>query len=416
MAPAETTCPAIKTNPTTKTPIQPNPVRPFLVIPPRAVTKASPAMRNRPEAMMPTDASRVRAFRDWLVTNIFSRFDRSLNHHPKASQPIKQTSPWVQTMLTRVPSGRRSMVVVYGTLCLDRIRRIDALPEPGGYAEIEAEMWAVGGEAANTAFMLNQLGAEFWLATNPIANDQPGRFLIDEILQAGIDMDHIAVSIRQTPVCDIYVTPDGDRTMFGLGFLEMRDQEDHISYPIEPGSWITIEQNHGPLARKVAVDAQAAGMRCYVLDFVQADEPSLNGGIWQTSTDWKGERAYLDQNIAVVRDIAAGGATAILTDGPHPFAVALPNGFSTLLTPFPAPRVVDTTGAGDAFRGSMLFGLDQAWTLGRCLAFASAAGSLSCGVMGGTVCPPLLEEIEELIQLHPEIAAEYSRAELAFRV
>ena len=41
------------------------------------------------------------------------------------------------------------MILVYGTICLDRVYRIENLPKLGGYAPILSEETFLGGEAAD---------------------------------------------------------------------------------------------------------------------------------------------------------------------------------------------------------------------------------------------------------------------------
>lgn len=56
------------------------------------------------------------------------------------------------------------MVVVFGTVCLDRILRVARLPGHGGYVEIDDEVLMLGGEAANTALAL-QTWERAWNST-----------------------------------------------------------------------------------------------------------------------------------------------------------------------------------------------------------------------------------------------------------
>ncbi len=45
--------------------------------------------------------------------------------------------------------------------------------------------------------------------------------------------------------------------------------------------------------------------------------------------------------------------------------------------------VVDPTGCGDAFRGALLFGLEQGWPLARCAALGNQVGALKIATRGG---------------------------------
>ena len=48
-----------------------------------------------------------------------------------------------------------------------------------------------------------------------------------------------------------------------------------------------------------------------------------------------------------------------------------------------ATEVVDPTGCGDAFRGALLYGLEQGWPLARCVALGNRLGALKIACRGG---------------------------------
>jgi len=48
-----------------------------------------------------------------------------------------------------------------------------------------------------------------------------------------------------------------------------------------------------------------------------------------------------------------------------------------------ATKVVDPTGCGDAFRGALLHGLQQGWSLERCVALGNRVGALKIACRGG---------------------------------
>jgi ribokinase len=66
----------------------------------------------------------------------------------------------------------------------------------------------------------------------------------------------------------------------------------------------------------------------------------------------------------------------------------------TIFTPAYDVDVVDTTGAGDAFIGTMLYGLSQGMKLNACLQYAAAAGALACTKEGAQAALPTLRELQ----------------------
>lgn len=300
------------------------------------------------------------------------------------------------------------MIVVFGTICLDRIRLISELPKSGGYAEVQGEHLMLGGEAANTASALTHWGAKVRLAGNHFGTGSDGQLLRQMLDKNGLAVERSgkepAVKIK-TPVCDIYVAEDGDRTMFGYGFKSMDADLDAL--PLDAEAWFTADPNLGSPAREAARLAQAAGLKCYLMDFLKPDDPVRAGDFWQSSTDWVGTRGNMQKNVAwVKRFVADRGCFAVLSDGPNGFVAGSPEHPVRAYPPFPAPSITDSTGAGDAFRAGMLLGLDSGSSIGNCLRFASAAGSLSCGFLGGSTSSRR-EEIEEFVKLHQDVSRQY---------
>jgi len=59
------------------------------------------------------------------------------------------------------------------------------------------------------------------------------------------------------------------------------------------------------------------------------------------------------------------------------------DGEKTLVPPVKAEAVVDPTGCGDAFRGALLHGLEQGWSLARCASLGNRLGALKIASRGG---------------------------------
>jgi adenosine kinase len=58
-------------------------------------------------------------------------------------------------------------------------------------------------------------------------------------------------------------------------------------------------------------------------------------------------------------------------------------GEKTVVAPVKAEAVIDPTGCGDEFRGALLFGLEQGWSLVRCAALGNRVGAQKIATRGG---------------------------------
>lgn len=59
------------------------------------------------------------------------------------------------------------------------------------------------------------------------------------------------------------------------------------------------------------------------------------------------------------------------------------NGSSVIVPPILASKVVDPTGCGDAWRGALLFGLEQGWSMARCAALGNRVAAIKIAHLGG---------------------------------
>ena len=294
------------------------------------------------------------------------------------------------------------MIVVFGTVCLDRVRRLPRLPAPGEYVESDDLDWQLGGEAANTALSLAQWGVRPILVSNPLGTDLRGSDIRRRLDGKNLDLRESSFPHEtMAPVCDVFVTPDGERTMIGTGFSHLDGLLGLDVLPIHPDGLFTGDSNFVRSSLDAARRTAAGGMRNYLMDFPESLAGEVRCEFWQAS-DPLATRGGAD---ALARST---GAFVVLTRGAEGLVAGGLGTVAREYPAFPAPRVTDTTGAGDAFRAGMLYGLDRGWTLPACLQFAAATGSLSVGHEGASLGLPTLDEIAAHIAGNPQIALRYA--------
>ena len=117
--------------------------------------------------------------------------------------------------------------------------------------------------------------------------------------------------------------------------------------------------------------------------------PMFNGGeleafidqaTWVTVNDYEGkmlcERTGLS-NAEISRRVQG----LVVTLGAEGCEVWVA-GEKTLVPPVKAREIVDPTGCGDAWRGALLYGLEQGWDLPRCAALGNQVGALKIASRG----------------------------------
>jgi sugar/nucleoside kinase (ribokinase family) len=292
-------------------------------------------------------------------------------------------------------------VFCYGELGVDNIIRIPHLPSPERAAFPTADSYHIGGAAANTSVWLAGWGVRVGLAGNAIGHDIYGRQLLDWLSRYPT-LDTRFIDTRDdvtTPFCRILVTPDAERSILVYG------------YPQTPKTPLTADMLRG--AHFLALDlygggeriaaahvAREAGIQTVVGDVVWLDHRALPLTSIATNS-----AAYIREQFPGIDVIeharrlqAIGKGIVVITDGPHAVHVVHGSGQTFHVQP-PRVEAVDATGAGDAFRAGLIYGLLQRWSLERSACWATAAGALKVTRVGGSSDVPALEEVEALAKI-----------------
>jgi adenosine kinase len=106
----------------------------------------------------------------------------------------------------------------------------------------------------------------------------------------------------------------------------------------------------------------------------------IDQATWVTVNDYEG-KMLSDRTGLSHADISQRVQGLIVTLGVEGCEVWI-DGEKTQVPPVKAAAVVDPTGCGDAWRGALLFGLEQGWSLPKCAALGNQVGSLKIAQRG----------------------------------
>ena len=106
----------------------------------------------------------------------------------------------------------------------------------------------------------------------------------------------------------------------------------------------------------------------------------IDQATWVTVNDYEG-KMLSDRTGLSHADISRHVNGLIVTLGAEGCEVWI-DGEKTLVPPVKAAAVVDPTGCGDAWRGALLFGLEQGWSLAKCAALGNQVGALKIAQRG----------------------------------
>ncbi len=243
-----------------------------------------------------------------------------------------------------------------------------------------------GGCAGNIAYSLNLLGGKA-LPMATLGSD--GDEYLQRLQQLGIGTDFV-LQVKETYTAQAMI---------------MTDMGNNQITAFHPGAMMQAHRNriqnaaaHGVKLGIVAPDGRDAMLE-HAAQFREADIPfvfdpgqglPMFGGeelrhfvdlaTWVTVNDYEArmlcERTGLD--LAELSMRVEGLVVTLGASGCEVWSA----GAKTLVPPVVAQQVVDPTGCGDAWRGALLFGLEQGWSLERCAALGSRMGALKIASRG----------------------------------
>ena len=289
-------------------------------------------------------------------------------------------------------------VICYGEIGIDNIIQAEGLPSPENAIFPTSDTYHGGGAAANTAVWLAHLGVNVRLTGNAIGSDPYGSMILDGLRkQPRIDLS--LVEQREgvtTPFTRAIVTPDGERS-FLIFWYPQAPKIPLTREMLEGARYLALDLYGGPERLEVARLAFESGVATAVGDVIWPDHPALPFTSIATNSG-----AYIRQHFPGV-DVRQHAHTlqsiskgiVITTDGPRAVHALDQRGNGFTVLP-PAVTVLDATGAGDAFRAGLLFGLLRGFDLPHSLCWAVAAGSLKVRNLGAATSLPEFGEIEAL--------------------
>lgn len=241
-----------------------------------------------------------------------------------------------------------------------------------------------GGCAGNIAYALKALGGQpIPMAT--VGND--GADYLARLQGLGISTAHVRqVSSTYTAQAMIMTDRDNNQiTAFHPGAM-MHAHEIKISAMSDVRVGII-----SPDGRDAMIE-HAAQMKAANIPFVfdpGQGLPMFDGAdlahfidqaTWVTVNDYEGQMLS-DRTGWSPAEISRKVEGLIITRGAEGSDVWV-DGNKTHVPPIQASAVVDPTGCGDAYRGALLFGLEQGWSLAQCAALGNRLGSLKIAQRG----------------------------------
>jgi len=289
-------------------------------------------------------------------------------------------------------------VICLGILVADVIASpIGELPLRGTLGFVDGVALRGGGCALNTATALARLGVASGVA-GKIGADPFGEFVLGLLDQRGVDRRGVVVDpVVSTSATVVLVDAAGERTFLHFpganGRVRSNDLDRRFLFAgraLHLGGALVMPELDGPPTAALLAEARLRGLHTSLdpvwdpyarwerlvpaLPHLDLFTPSLAEG-----RAISGELAPADV-AAWLRERGVG--TVALKTGAEGCFVSGPS-FEAQVEAFPV-RVVDGTGAGDAFAAGLLYGALKGWPLPRSARLANALGALATTTVGAT--------------------------------
>ena len=301
-------------------------------------------------------------------------------------------------------------VYAFGHVSTGRIHRIEgSFPEANGYGEVQETLKNYSGEATGTSLVLQRLGIQTTLEGNWIGDNPQGKETLDFLTGRGIDTSGLHIQEGYEGVNEIVITDGKTRTVFGryIDLLFTTPQwEAPSEEAIQKASLVSIDASFGSTADQVGRLAQK-----HNIPFVSIDAPydswlTQNAQVMILSEEFL-KRVYKDEleqdklEELFVHYLENCPGWVVFTFGENPLWFAKKNPlFKQEFKPFQIDPL-DTAGAGDSFRGGLLYGmLQEGWSFAESIRFAAGVAAMVCLSTPGACDSPSVSEVEEFLSLY----------------
>jgi ribokinase len=276
--------------------------------------------------------------------------------------------------VSRLAAGEPKPIVVFGSINRDIRLAADRIARPGetvGRARLTTH-W--GGKGANQAVAAARLGGQVVLVS-AVGSDKAGEEAVAVLDAEGVDCTHVRrVHGSPTGRAVVIVADSGENAITvapGATDAVTTQGLPALLGSVSPGVLLTCFELPPAIVREAAWIASRAGWEV-VLNPAPAAGPLPGdwprGLVFTPNAHELAALTGIDDEALAAQALAAGtGGTVVVTLGEQGALVAGPGG----MTRVPALRditVLDTTGAGDAFNGTL------AWCLSRGTGLTEATG------------------------------------------
>ncbi len=299
----------------------------------------------------------------------------------------------------------RPKICVVGSFMTDLVFRVKRLPRPGESMPGEDFGIFLGGKGFNQAVACHRLGAEAIMVGN-LGQDQFGDMFLEKMITEGMRTDFVFRDPEVgTGVACPMIDAQGQNAIIGVARANLRittTQVESASKEIESADVLMLQfEIPHSVSHRAATIARGAGTLVLLdpapfhnldlpiiadVDYIIPNEIEAEGLAQGKPIDLWAETEIARGRKAVIISVGAKGAIVYDQKGKRHFPA------------FPVNKVIDSTGAGDAFRAGLAVSLAEGRTIDQAVIFANACGALATTVLGAELSMPTRTQVEQFLQ------------------
>ena len=287
-------------------------------------------------------------------------------------------------------------VFAYGVIASSTFLELGSdYPSEGGYAEVVGIHRSIGGEAAAGAYVLARLGVATKLDGNRLTDDESSATVIQLLSSAGVDCSAISLDGNSGPVTEVIIATGEARTIFGTyaNLAQERAWNSPAEEDIRSSRIVCLDPFAPTWSQEVARLCVEADTPYVTVDAPPDSEIAAQAAVLVIAQEFA-DRTFGDADprdvLAAYTDRCTG--LVILTRGGTPGLFGRNSSPPRAFSPFPV-EARDTTGAGDAFRAGLTYGLLRGETDDGVIRTASATAAMVCERAPGVVTSPTEREL-----------------------
>ena len=296
-------------------------------------------------------------------------------------------------------------VVGFGTNAVDFLIQVPHYPEFNSKVELRDYTQLAGGEVASTMVGLRRLGLRSRYIGR-FGSDAAGEIGVDSLRSEGVDFAFAEViDGARTQVAFIIIDErSGERTVIWKRDRKLSYSEDEVPVDAATGAKVLhltphdaaacIRLAHAARDKGVIVSADVDNifdgidqlLRTVDIAIVSADFPAKLLGISDIRRALVEMQKMFESGVV---GVTLGDAGSLLLCGGEFVETA---GFDV------PGGCIDTTGAGDAFRAGLIYGLISGESIGESARIANAVAALKCRSLGARTGLPNRNELDSLLK------------------